>query len=373
MTQIQMPRPWLRDAELGAYRNAIDQVVAAEAAGFEYFWVTEQHFFREIGHSPCPEMILAAVSQHTSTIRLGFAVIVMTIHNPYFVAERVATLDVLSNGRVEFGMGRGSTHYMVAPFAVDRATERELAAEAIEAVMLMLEHEQFPGYRGKYFDLAERYVTPRCIQQPHPPLWAAASNLGSYERIGRQGLGVIGVTRNSVSETRDAIRAYRAAIRSSDRSRYVGKFANEQVAAFALACCHEDDRTGRDIACASARWYNGDNQAELNPQRFATAGGVEAVVAKFRSRSNDELIEDGMAMGGNPDTICRIVEKWAEAGLDQMIFVLQAGYTTQAQIMRSIELIGAHVIPRFAEQRTSTLPTPCGGGPRWAVDNAKGG
>lgn len=352
MTQIQMPRPWEPDAEIHAYRNAIDQVVAAEAAGFTHFWVTEQHFFREIGHSPCPDMILSAVSQRTTTIRLGFAVIVMTVHNPYHVAERVATLDVLSNGRVDFGMGRGSTHYMVEPFHVDRATERDLAAEAMEAVMKMFEHEHFPGYKGKFFDLAPRYVTPRPVQKPHPPLWAAASNLATYERVGRQGFGVIGVTRNSVSETKDAIRAYRAAIRGADRSQFVGKYPNENVGGFALACCHPDDRTGRDIACAAARWYNGDNEAELNPQRFATAGGVEAVVSKFRSRSNDELIEDGMAIGGNPDTFCRVVEKWAEAGLDQMIFILQAGRTSQDDIIRSIDLIGEKVIPRFASSET---------------------
>lgn len=350
MTQIQMPKPWAPNQEVVSYRNAIDQVVAAEAAGFEYFWVTEQHFFREIGHSPCPDMILSAVSQRTTTIRLGFAVIVMTIHNPYHVAERVATLDVLSNGRVDFGMGRGSTHYMVEPFHVDRATEREVAAEATAAVMKMFEQEHFPGYKGKHFDLIERYVIPRPVQTPHPPLWSAASNLTSYERIGEQGLGVIGVTRNSISETRDAIRAYRAAIRSADRSQFIGKYPNEQVGGFALACCDADDRVGRDIACAAARWYNGDNQSEINPKRFATAGGVEAVVSKFRSRSNDELIEDGMAIGGNPDTISRIVEKWAEAGLDQMIFILQAGLTTQDQIMRSIDLIGEKVIPRFASK-----------------------
>src|SRR5882672_9967622 len=93
---------------------------------------------------------------------------------------------------------------------------------------------------------------------------------------------------------RDAIRAYRAAIRSADRAGFVGQVANEQVGAFALTCCHEDDRVGRDIACAAARWYNGDNDTWLNPVRFATAGGVEAVVAKFRSRSNEQLIEDGM-------------------------------------------------------------------------------
>ena len=119
------------------------------------------------------------------------------------------------------------------------------------------------------------------------------------------------------------------------------------MAAFALACCHEDDRIGKDIACAAARWYNGDNDAELNNVRFATAGGKEAVVAKFRARSNDQLLADGMAIGGNPDSVCRQVEQWAQAGLDQMIFVLQAGNTTHDQVMRSIDLIGEKVIPRF--------------------------
>jgi alkanesulfonate monooxygenase SsuD/methylene tetrahydromethanopterin reductase-like flavin-dependent oxidoreductase (luciferase family) len=353
MTQIQMPRPWGPTPEVQAYRNAVAQAEAAEAAGFSHFWITEQHFFLEIGHSPCPDMLLSAVSQRTSSIRLGFAVILMTVNHPFAIAERVATLDALSNGRVDFGMGRGSTPYMVEAFGVDGATERDRAAEATRAVMQMFDEESFSGFRGKYFDLPARHVLPRTVQRPHPPLWAAASNLSSYERAGRQGLGVIGVTRNSIAETRDAIRAYRAAIRSADPAGFIGKYPNEQVGGFALACCHEDDRTGRDIACAAARWYNGDNDCELNPVRFATAGGVEAVVGKFRSRSNEQLIEDGMAIGGNPDTVSRSVEKWAEAGLDQMIFLLQAGRMTQEQVLHSIELIGSKVIPRFAEARAA--------------------
>ena len=96
-----------------------------------------------------------------------------------------------------------------------------------------------------------------------------------------------------------------------------------------------------------ARWYNGDNDAAINSVRFATAGGKEAVVAKFRARTNDQLIADGMAIGGNPNSICRQVEQWAEAGLDQMIFVVQAGRATHEQAMGSIELIGEKVIPRF--------------------------
>ncbi|MBN8873458.1 MAG: LLM class flavin-dependent oxidoreductase [Rhodospirillales bacterium] len=350
MTQIQMPRPWGPDPEVTAYANAVAQAEAADAAGFHYFWITEQHFFLEIGHSACPDMLLSAISQRTRQIRLGFSVVLMTVNNPFAIAERVATLDALSNGRVDFGMGRGSTPYMVEAFGVDRASERERADEATQAVMRMFAEDPFTGFKGKYFDLPQRHVLPRVVQKPHPPLWVAASNLSSYERAGRQGMGVIGVTRNSIGETRDAIRSYRSAIRGADPKGFVGAYPNEQVAGFALACCHEDDRTGRDIACAAARWYNGENDSPLNPVRFATAGGVDAVVDKFRTRSNEQLIEDGMAIGGNADTVSRVVEKWAEAGMDQMIFLLQAGRITQDQVMRSIELIGEKVIPRFASK-----------------------
>ena len=125
MTQIQMPRPWGPNPEVQAYANAIAQAEAADALGFDTFWITEQHFFLEIGHSACPDMLLAAISQRTKRIRLGFSVVLMTINNPFAIAERVATLDALSNGRVDFGMGRGSTPYMVDAFGVDRAGERE--------------------------------------------------------------------------------------------------------------------------------------------------------------------------------------------------------------------------------------------------------
>lgn len=355
MTQLQIPRPWEPNAEAIAYQNMLDQAVAGEDAGFDYYWLTEMHFFRQIGHSPCPDLLHAAVSQRTSRIRLGFAVLLVTLHNPFMLAERIASVDVLSKGRVDFGFGRGSSPYMTEAFGVTQEVSRELANESLEAVMAMLEEEKFPGYKGKHFDLPPRDVLPRCIQRPHPPMWIAASNLSTYEYAARQGLGVIGVTRNSISETRDAIRTYRETIRSADPAGFVGHAANEHVAAFALSCCHEDDRVGRDVACAAARWYNGDNDVELNHVRFASAGGKDAVVAKFRSRSNDQLIEDGMAIGGNPDSICRQVEKWAEAGLDQMIFVLQAGNTTNDQVMKSIELIGERVIPYFRTREEAAV------------------
>ncbi|MCX7561449.1 LLM class flavin-dependent oxidoreductase [Sulfitobacter sp. F26204] len=348
MTQIQIPRPWHETSEREAYWNGLDQGVAAEAAGFEYFWITEQHFLAEIGHAAASDMFLAALSQRTKTLRMGLGVVVLPIHNPINVAERVACLDVLSNGRVEFGSGRGTTPYIVEGLGFDPAEGRGRGAESLEAILKMYDAPKFPGYKGEYYNLAAREILPRPIQDPHPPLWIAATNLGTYEFAGQQGFGVIGVTRNSIEETKAAVDKYRAAAASADDSTLIGRYANNQAAVFGIACCHDDDATGRKLACDAARWYYGDNDAELNHMRFATAqGGVEQIRANISKLSDDDMIEQGMAIGGNPDTICRQVEKWGSTGIDQMIFFMQAGFTTHDQVMRSIELIGEKVIPKF--------------------------
>lgn len=349
MTQIQMPKPWTATTEREGFWNNLDQAVAAEGAGFHHFWLTEQHFFIEIGHSSCPDMFLAALSQRTTKIRLGFGVILMPVHNPFMIAEKVATLDVLSNGRAEFGAGRGTSPYVVEGLGFNTEDGREVGRESMEAVLSMFENDLFPGYKGQHFDLPPRHVVPRPIQRPHPPIWVAASNFQTWEHAGRQGFGCIGVTRNTPEETKPFIQAYRAAIESNDRSSYVARVPNNQTGAFAIGCLDKDDRRGRDLACAAARWYYGENDTELNRVRFTTAAGIKTVNDKIASRTNDQLIDDAMAIGGNPDTVCRQIERWAEVGLDQFIFMLQAGNTTHEQIMRSIDLIGEHVIPRFAD------------------------
>jgi len=350
MTQVQMPRPWAEGAEFKAYWNAVDQAVAGEAAGFGYYWITEQHFYREIGHCAAPDLLLTAIAQRTKSLRLGFGVILVPCHHPFYVAERVATVDILSNGRVEFGSGRGTSPYVVEGLGFDPAVGREVGREAMEAIILMLEHEYFPGYQGKHFDLPARHVIPRVVQRPHPPLWVAASNFETYEHAGRQGVGVIGVTRNTPAETKPAVAAYRAAIKSADPSGFMGRTRNEQVGVFGIGYCDKDDRIGREVGCAAARWYYGDNDAEINRVRFASAkGGVKQIADKIATRSNDALVDDAMAIGGDPDTVSRQVEKWANIGVDQMIFMLQAGFTTHEQVMRAIDLIGEKVIPRFTD------------------------
>jgi alkanesulfonate monooxygenase SsuD/methylene tetrahydromethanopterin reductase-like flavin-dependent oxidoreductase (luciferase family) len=112
---------------------------------------------------------------------------------------------------------------------------------------------------------------------------------------------------------------------------------------------HDDDRVGRDVGCAAARFYYGDNDAELNHVRFGSSEGVARIRARMAGYSNDELLDSGMAIGGSADSVCRQVERWAATGIDQMIFMFQIGHTTHEQIMRSIEIVGEKVIPRFAD------------------------
>ncbi|MEE2689560.1 MAG: hypothetical protein VX430_09070 [Pseudomonadota bacterium] len=114
-----------------------------------------------------------------------------------------------------------------------------------------------------------------------------------------------------------------------------------------MTCCHDDDQTGREIATAGARWYYGQNDAELNRLRFGSAAGIKGVLQTVKERTDEQLIDDAMVVGGNPDTCARVIQRWADVGLDQIVLMMQAGHTTHEQVMRSIELIGKEVIPRF--------------------------
>lgn len=362
MAQIQMPRPWGEASERHAFWNAVEQAVHAEAVGFDYYWLTEQHFYVEIGHSASPEMVLAALSQRTTRMRLGFGVILLPLHHPFLVAERVATLDVLSRGRADFGCGHGTSPYITEGFGVDAAEGREMADESLRAIMAMFKHERFEGFEGKHWKLPPRQVVPRPIQRPHPPLWVAASNIDTFVQAADRGFGVLGVTRVLPEDMKPAVDAYWQGVRTADPASFYGEVANPHAGAFAITACDADDHRGRALACAAARWYYGDNDAELNSLRFGTGkGGRKSVSAVVASRSDDELINDGIVIGGDPDRCSQGVERWADTGLDLTLFQLQVGNATHDDVMRSLDLLGEKVIPRFRERGDAERTEVSGG------------
>jgi alkanesulfonate monooxygenase SsuD/methylene tetrahydromethanopterin reductase-like flavin-dependent oxidoreductase (luciferase family) len=182
--EIDVPKPWpdkphpygQREAEQRAYREAIEQIALADTLGFNGVWLVEHHFREGRSHCPSSEVVLGALSQVTENLRLGFGVTLTPfgfIH-PARIAEKVATVDVLSRGRVEWGTGRSTPMEQIA-FGVDREHSREHWQEAIEIVCRMWEEEYFE-YESPNFSFPRRMVTPKPYQDPHPPAWMAATS-----------------------------------------------------------------------------------------------------------------------------------------------------------------------------------------------------
>ena len=337
--QLQMPKPWQSNGEVLIHKEAIAEAVYAEAVGFDTYWQTEHHFYTEIGHSSAPEIVLAAISQRTTTLRLGLGVVVLPCNHPYRVAEYVSTLDVVSDGRVEFGTGRGASTYHIEAFGCQPSDSKAMWEEALQVICSMFLNEPFPGWNGTYYPhLPARSVIPKPIQKPHPPLWVAATSPDTFADAARLGLGVIGLGRLGPQQLAPAIQAYRQAI---PHCQPVGGVVNHQIAAYAICGIDKDHSVGRDLAGAAGRWYFGDNQAALQSHRFDSQ--------LLLRKSNQQLIDEGLIIGGDPDSVCRGIERWMQLGVDMILLMLGAGNTTHEQVMQGLELLGEKVIPRFKE------------------------
>src|SRR5881275_596966 len=158
----QLPRPWTEDAEERLIRDALEQVELADRLGVGYAWEVEHHFLEEYSHSPAPEVFLAAASQRTKRIRLGHGIVLMppAYNHPARVAERIAMLDLVSGGRVEWGTGQSSSRIELEGFRIDPAEKREMWLEAVREATRMAALDLYPGFQGRYFSMPPRSVVP---------------------------------------------------------------------------------------------------------------------------------------------------------------------------------------------------------------------
>src|SRR5579883_1313812 len=186
--QIQVPKPWTATSESDRIYEALEQIPYAEAMGFESAWFSEHHFRPVWSHNSAPDLTLAAVSQRTNRIRLGVGVVLATIHHPLHVAARMATLDILSRGRVDVGLGRTGYPYQLTPYGTDLGDTRGMWQEFIE-VLPRIWTEREIEYSGKYYRIPRREVLPKPVQRPHPPLWSACSSDETARQTGRSGMG----------------------------------------------------------------------------------------------------------------------------------------------------------------------------------------
>src|SRR5882757_2428368 len=159
-------KPWTRQSELRAYHQALEQIELADELGFDQVWEVEHHFLEEYSHSSAPEVFLAAAAARTKQIHLGHAVVLSPpgYNAPARVAERIATLDLIASGRVEWGTGQSASRAELEGFGVDQATRRAQWAEATEQTANMMAMEPYPGFEGQFFSMPTRNVVPKPFQ-----------------------------------------------------------------------------------------------------------------------------------------------------------------------------------------------------------------
>jgi len=347
--ELQLPRPWGPDSEWQLYHNALAQLELADRLGYDYAWEVEHHFLEEYSHSPAPEVFLGAASQRTRNIRLGHGILQLTTSHPVRVAERVAVLDLLSNGRVEFGMGESASITELEPFNVTMEGKRAVWEDAVRCLTPMFA-DGGCEYHGSHFDFPLRNVLPKPRQKPHPPLWMACSQLQTIAYAGERGLGALGFQFVSADAAHAWVHAYYNGI-TKRLERLADYRINPNIALVSLFMCADTDEEARAKADGATffqfclRFY-GASQSRQRPPPGAVNMWDEYMKWKHE---NPEAAEKALTGGliGSPETIRRKLRKFESSNIDQVILLNQAGRTTHEDICNSLEMFAREVMPEF--------------------------
>jgi alkanesulfonate monooxygenase SsuD/methylene tetrahydromethanopterin reductase-like flavin-dependent oxidoreductase (luciferase family) len=342
----QLPRPWNSDSERNLFRNSLDQAELADRIGISYLWAQEHHFLEEYSHSSAPEVFLAACSQRTQQIRIGHGITLMppNYNHPARVAERIATLDLVSGGRVEWGSGESSSRLELEGFGINYVDKRAMWLEALRESARMLALDTYPGYNGQFLSMPPRSIVPKPLQRPHPPMWVACSNRETLRLAASLGIGALTFAFVSPDEARYWVDEYQEVFRTNCRP--VGRTVNPRVAVLSGFYCHPDGARARAVGEPALRFF-----AYGLSHYFRTGTHVPGrtdVWAEFE-RSPQAPIA-GMGGIGTPDEVREHFRALERAGVDQVILLQQAGTIPHEQICESLELFGREVLPEFADR-----------------------
>ena len=359
--QIQVPKPWGPETEAQRFWEALEQISYAEEKGFDSVWFSEHHFRPVWSHNSSPDLTLAAVSQRTSRIRLGIGVVLAPIHHPLHTAARMATLDILSRGRVDVGIGRTGYPYQLTPYGSDLEDTRGMWEEFAQ-VLPRTWTEEVISYQGEYFQIPPREVLPKPLQKPHPPLWSACASESTTIRAGELGLGALVGSEGGLEKVRTTVELYRNTL---NRAEPAAGMINNHTALMTAGYCHEDPRMVSTRGAELVQWYM-DQQRER--ARLVWRGVDPATVPPdyqgyyerdMRLASGphpgDSRAEDVLEQGrsfwvGTPDQCIRFVEDYEAMGIEQVFSLSAIGPASHEEVMNTIRVIGDHVIPHFRKK-----------------------
>ncbi len=344
--ELPVPKPWDEDTEARLFHEALEQIERADRLGFDYVWEVEHHFLEEYSHSGAPEVFLAAVSQRTKNIRLGHGVTLTPpgYNHPARLAERIATLDLVSRGRVDWGTGESATLIEMEGFGIDRDRMTDMWREGTEQAANMLAMTPYPGFEGEYFSMPCRNVVPKPMQKPHPPLWMGCSRRESILRAARAGVGALVFGFVEPEQAGAWIEEYYGIVKS-DECVPIGHSVNANVAAVSAMSVHPDEEE------AIRRGLDGFRFFGYSLAHYVTFGahkpGRTDIWGRFETLRENMPDNAGRGGIGTPAQVRRHLEGYAEVGMDQMIFVQQHGKNRHGHILESLDLFAAEIMPAF--------------------------
>src|SRR5215831_13555275 len=335
--ELQLPKPWVPDDERQLVQEALAQVELADGLGIDYAWAVEHHFLEEYSHCSASEVFLAAAAARTKRIRLGHGIrqVIANYNHPARTAEAIAMLDLVSNGRAEFGIGEGATRLELRGFGIPAKEKRAMALEAAEQIANMMVMEPYPGFEGRSFKMPCRNVIPKPLQKPHPPMWMACTNRETIKIAASLGLGALAFSFVNPEEARTWSTIYYDIIKS-DQCVPLGWRVNANIAMVSAFSIHEDRaeaiRRGQEGFEFFGYALNALVAQDTVPGRTDLWGEF---LSKRGNRTEEMVLaakHGGANSGGigTPDDLRKNLHAMEEAGVDQVIFLQQAGKNQHA-------------------------------------------
>ncbi len=346
--QISEPTP---ETERRMFFECIEQVVLADQLGYHAVWATEHHGLFEFSHSSAPETLLAFAAAKTKRIRIGHGVSLTAqrYNHPIRVAERVATLDILSEGRVNWGSGKSASRVEKEAFEIDPETLHDQWLEALEMIPRMWRSDVFE-WKGRFYKIPPTAIVPKPVQKPHPPMFVACSHNQSAALAGSLGAGSLHFSAGTDVELVERVKTYRDALAGAGAA---GKRVNNHFACTPTAIVLKDDRKaceygfrgGRFFAeCLGTYFFGGQRPVgplDISRERFSPRALEEAMAA--RNRPGSQLV----AINGDPTSARETVSRYQAAGVDELILVMQLGTVPQEIVLESLRTFAEDVMPHF--------------------------
>ena len=358
--ELQLPKPWTEGAEHRLFQEALEQIVLADKLGIDHAWAVEHHFLDEYSHCSAPEVFLAAAAGMTRDIRLGHGIrqVIPNYNHPARTAEGLATLDLVSNGRVDFGIGEGATRLELGGFGIPAKEKRAMAIESAEQIANMMVMTPYPGFEGEHFSMPCRNVLPKPLQTPHPPMWRACTNRDTIKIAASLGIGALAFSFLDREEAKTWADIYYGIIKS-EQCVPIGHSVNANIAIVSNFSLHNDREEAIRRGQLNFEFFGyamhalvaGDTVpgrttiwADYIAQHGTTAEDLIATIQRTRTHVS------GI---GTPDDLSNHIAEFEEAGVDQIILLQQAGNNPHSEICESLELFGAEVQPRFKAKQAA--------------------